>query len=390
MKHNPNASLWSLDPHIAYLNHGSFGAVPIEVEAIRREFQNRAETNPNRWFRFELPDLLIAARETTAHWLGVAETQFAFVPNASQGVITAVQALVDDIHVHQQQAHLVVTSLGYGGVHLGMQRVAQRSNATLDIVTIEYPHEITADIIAARIGEATATLEGTTIVVLDQITSETGVLLPVDAIIAQLRSTNPHLRFIVDGAHSAGMLETPLPHDFDVWVGNFHKWLCAPRPSAGIVCATSEIAAMMAPLAPSWGYESGFPMSFDWQGTGDYLAYLATPAAIKFQQRWSYAERNSHNTAVVDAGAALLRKAWGSDQHLPMPIEPPWMRMVRLPISGLLTRKECDVLIQRAGHELHAETTIMPVGEHNNVRLSAHMYNEAEDFRMLVGLPELA
>lgn len=389
MKHNPNSSLWSLSPHIAYLNHGSFGAVPIEVEEIQRDFQHRAHTNPNRWFRFELPDLLIAARETTARWLGVAETQFAFVPNASQGVITAVQALVDDIHSHHQQAHLVVTSLGYGGVRLGMQRVAQRSNATLSIVSIEYPHEITADIIASRIGKATSLLDGITIVVLDQITSDTGVLLPVDAIIAHLRSTNPHLRFVVDGAHSAGMLESPLPHGFDVWVGNFHKWLCAPRPSAGIVCATGEIAALMAPLAPSWGYESGFPMSFDWQGTSDYSAYLATPSALEFQHRWSYAQRNGHNAAVVDAGAALLRKAWGVDQHLPMPIEAPWMRMVRLPMSRLLTRKECDVLIQRTGHELNAEITIMPVGEHNYVRLSAHMYNEADDYQTLVRLPKL-
>lgn len=389
MTRNVNASLWSLDPNIAYLNHGSFGAVPLEVEAIQRDFQHRAETNPNRWFRFELPDLLMAARQTTARWLGVAEDLFAFVPNASQSMITAVQALVDDVNTHHQQAHLIATSLGYGGVHFGMQRIAQRSNATLTTVTIEYPHEITADFIASRIREAIPMLETSTIVVLDQITSDTGVLIPVDEIIAQLRATHPCLRFVVDGAHAAGMLETPLPHDFDVWVGNFHKWLCAPRPSAGIVCATGQIAAMMTPLAPSWGYENGFPTSFDWQGTSDYSAYLAVPSAIKFQQRWSYAERNLHNTAVVDAGAALLRRAWGVDQHLPTPIEAPWMRMVRLPMSPVFTRKECDVLIQRAGHELNAETTIMPVGGHNYVRLSAHMYNEADDYRALVNLPKL-
>lgn len=389
MSRNQHAPLWSLSPHVTHLNHGSFGAVPLEVEAIQRDFQRRTQTNPNRWFRIELPELLIAARQTTARWLGVPEELFAFVPNASQGVITAVQALVDNVNMRHQRAHLIATSLGYGGVQYGLQRVAQRSNATLNTVTIEYPQEITADSIASRICEVISTPDAPAIVVLDQITSNTGVLMPVEEIIVQLKAAHPHLRFVIDGAHAAGMLETPLPHGFDVWVGNFHKWLCAPRPSAGVVCATSQIAALMAPLAPSWGYEQGYPNSFDWQGTSDYSAYLATPGAIEFQHRWSYAERNLHNTAVVDAGAALLREVWGMDQHLPVPIEAPWMRMVRLPKSPVFTRRECDVLIQRTGHELRAETTVISVGDHNYVRLSAHMYNEADDYRALIEMPRL-
>lgn len=390
MKPNTYAPLWSLDPHVTHLNHGSFGAVPRAVDAIQREFHYRAQTNPNRWFRFELPDLLIAARQSTARWMGVAEELFAFVPNSSQGMATAVQALVDDVNSRHRRAHIISTSLGYGGVHLALQRVAQRSTSILSTVAIRYPDEITAEVIASRIAEAIATTDAETIVVLDLITSDTGALLPVDEIIANLKSTNPSLRFAIDGAHAAGMLENPLPTGFDVWVGNFHKWLCAPRPSAGIVCANTQIAALMAPLAPSWGYENGFPMSFDWQGTSDYSSYISVPSAIEFQQQWSHTERNLHNSEVVEAGATLLREAWDVDRHVPAEFEAPWMRMVRLPISPAFTRKECDALIQRAGRELNTETTIMSVGDHNYVRLSAHMYNEAEDFRMLVGLPQLA
>ncbi len=389
MKPNTYAPLWSLEPSITHLNHGSFGAVPRVVDAIQREFQDRALTNPNRWFRFELPDLLVAARQSTARWMAVAEELFAFVPNSSQGMATAVQALVDDVNSRHRRAHIISTSLGYGGVHLALQRVAQRSNATLNTVAIRYPDEITAEVIASRIAEAFATTDAETIVVLDLITSDTGALLPVNEIIAQLKPTNPSLRFVIDGAHAAGMLENPLPTGFDVWVGNFHKWLCAPRPSAGIVCANIQIAALMAPLAPSWGYENGFPTSFDWQGTSDYSSYISVPSAIEFQQQWSRTERNSHNSEVIEAGATLLREAWNVDRHVAAEFEAPWMRMVRLPISPAFTRKECDALIQRAGRELNTETTIMSVGGHNYVRLSAHMYNEADDYRMLVGLPQL-
>ncbi len=389
MSQNPFASLWSLDPTVSYLNHGSFGAVPRQVGAMQSDLQSRALTNPNRWFRFELPDLLIAARQSTASWLGVAEELFAFVPNSSQGMATAVQALVDDANSSRRPPHIVATSFGYGGVELALQRVARRSNATLSIVTLAYPHEVTADLIASRIAAAMPTSGSQSIVVLDQITSDTGMLLPVDEVIARLKSDDPNLQIVIDGAHAAGMLEFPLPTGFDVWVGNFHKWLGAPRPAAGIVCANSRIAAMMAPLAPSWDYEEGFPKSFDWQGTNDYSSYLATPTAIEFQQQWSFSECDSHNRSVVDGGATLLRDAWGVEHHLPASLEAPWMRMVRLPKLSALTRAERDALIQRASRELQTETTIVSVGDHSYVRLSAHMYNEVDDYRALVDLPQL-
>lgn len=38
---------WSLDSQVAYLNHGSFGAVPKVVAAAQREVQALEENNPN-------------------------------------------------------------------------------------------------------------------------------------------------------------------------------------------------------------------------------------------------------------------------------------------------------------------------------------------------------
>ncbi len=395
MSGNQYSGLWSLSADISYLNHGSFGAVPREVEQAQIELRRRAESNPNRWFRFEMPDLLIAARNKTAAWMNVPSEQFAFVPNASQGVITAVQALIDDLTAKRQQAHMIAVSLGYGGVHYGLQRVAQRSNTTLAIAEIAYPHEISVGVIASRIRAALSSRDAPAVVVIDQITSETGVLMPVTEIIAELKTTHSNLQFVVDGAHGAGMVEPPVPHGCDVWVGNFHKWLCAPRPSAGLVCATPQIAKLMAPLAPSWGYEKGFPLSFDWQGTSDYLPYLVTPNAIAFQERWSFTERDKHNATVVDGGAELLRSAWGVENHLvgTEVTEAPWMRMVLLPKTGAtaqpLTTEGREQIMRRAGTELRAECTIMTVRGENYVRLSAQMYNEIDDYRALVALPTL-
>ena len=386
---NEFAALWQLDKSIAYLNHGSYGAVPVSVQDVQNTFIDRANSNPNRWFRFELPQLMIEARHIVAYWFGIAPEHFAFVPNASQGVVTAVQALVDDATTRNQRTHLVATSLGYGGVLYGLQHIAARSNATYTVAELQYPHDVSAEIISTRIHAALPANNEPTVVVLDHITSETGVLFPVDDIIHSIRATHPHTRFVIDAAHSAGMLERPLPNIYDVWVGNLHKWICAPRPAAALICGSPEIRAVMKPLAPSWGFEDGFPASFEWQGTSDYSAYLSVPAAIAFQEQWPYGQRDIHNRNVVDGAAALLRNAWGTPEHAGNTVEAPWLRMVQLPVDRPLTKPQIDSLVERAGLELNTECMCMTVRDKSYVRLSAHMYNEISQYENLIGLTRL-
>jgi len=252
-----------------------------------------------------------------------------------------------------------------------------------------YPTDVGAEVISSRIRALLPVDNAPTIVVLDHITSETGVLLPVSEIVASLRATHPHIRFVIDAAHSAGMLEQPLPVGFDVWVGNLHKWLCAPRPAGALICGSDEIAALMNPLAPSWGFDKGFPSSFEWQGTSDYSAYLCVPAAITFQEQWSWAERNTHNCEVADGAASLLRAAWGVENHLVGAIEAPWMRMIQLPTTAPLEKSQIDSLIERCGIELNAECAFMTVRGNSYVRISAHMYNEIDQYEVLAGLTQL-
>ena len=387
--HNEYAALWQLDKSIAYLNHGSYGAVPISVQDVQNAFIDRANSNPNHWFRFELPQLMIEARHIVAYWFGVAPEHFAFVPNASQGVVTAIQSLVDEATSRNQRTHLVATSLGYGGVLFGMQHISARSNASFAIADVVYPHDVTAEIIGARIQALLPTNNDPCVVVLDHITSETGVLFPVDEIIELIRTTHPHARFVIDAAHSAGMLEQPLPNHYDVWVGNLHKWLCAPRPAAALICGSPEIRSIMKPLAPSWGFEDGFPTSFEWQGTSDYSAYLSVPAAIAFQEQWAYEQRDTHNREVADGAAALLRQSWGTPEHLGNTVEAPWLRMVQLPVDRALTKPQIDSMVERAGLELNVECMCMTVRDKSYVRLSAHMYNEIDQYEKLIGITRL-
>jgi hypothetical protein len=69
IQHNQWAHLWQLDKSIAYLNHGGYGSVPVHVQEVQNTFQDRASTNPNKWFRSEMPNLPIglALRQSTLH-----------------------------------------------------------------------------------------------------------------------------------------------------------------------------------------------------------------------------------------------------------------------------------------------------------------------------------
>ena len=374
---------WSLDSQVAYLNHGSFGAVPKVVEAAQREIQVLEENNPNLFFRTTLPKLHDEARKFVAEWLGTSPEFFAFVPNASQGVITAASALVT-----KPRSQIVATSLGYGGVLNGLAEIARRTQSTLRIAEIEFTAGVqTADDIADSVFAALTT--DTSVVVLDQITSETALLLPLEQIVRTIRRVAPQARVVIDGAHTPGMLSPILPADFDVWVGNFHKWICAPRASAGLVCHTTKIANLITPLAPSWDFESGFPKSFFAQGTDDYSSYLVTPDAIQFHDSFNTNERDTHNRTIIDEVAKMLHNAWGTEPDVPKEMFCPWMRLVRLPMKRHLTKAEADALTLKVSQELNTETVIVSPGDSNYVRLSAHIYNEIEDYEKLLKLSEL-
>ena len=82
-----------LDPEIAFLNHGSFGACPRPVFERYRTWQRELEREPIDFLDRRLPGLLDDARSSLAAYLGCPPTELAFVPNATTGVNLAARSL---------------------------------------------------------------------------------------------------------------------------------------------------------------------------------------------------------------------------------------------------------------------------------------------------------
>ena len=62
MTHEPRADLWTLDPAVDYLNHGSFGACPKAILDKQSELRARLEKEPMDFLVRALPGLLAEAR----------------------------------------------------------------------------------------------------------------------------------------------------------------------------------------------------------------------------------------------------------------------------------------------------------------------------------------
>lgn len=66
---------------------------------------------------------------------------------------------------------------------------------------------------------------------IDHITSATGIIFPIEKIIAEMHARG--IEVLVDAAHSPGHVELNLEKlGAEYFVGNCHKWICSPKGSA--------------------------------------------------------------------------------------------------------------------------------------------------------------
>jgi isopenicillin-N epimerase len=372
---SPRPDLWSLDPDVLHLNHGSYGAVPRRTQELLARLRTETEANPMLWFR-SVADRLTTSRLELARFLGTDPAGFALVPNASAGVTAALAAIPIP-----PGSRIVLTDHIYGAVRYAAERIARARGA--EVVVVEVPLEADDDTVVAAIS---ATLdERTAALIVDQISSGTAMVFPI----ARLVEACDGIPVIVDGAHAPALLDDPAGDGADFWTGNFHKWPAAPRATAGLVVAEKWRTATL-PLIVSWSeYDERLPERFDMQGTFDYAAWIAAPESLRVLADLDWAVRRPQLTALVEHGAQLLAKAFGTD--LPDVAHPAaTMRLVEIPFGGRKSSEAGEAFKIRVSRELKAEITLTGFDERTFVRLSAHAYNSLRDYELLASrLPTL-
>ncbi len=275
---------WTLDPALAFLNHGSFGATPIAVMAHQAELRARLERNPVDFFMRYLPGALDDARHALAAFLGADPAGLAFVPNATTGVNTVLANLAPTLAPGDE---LLTTDHAYGACRNALEALAARTGTRVVIARVPFPGT-TPDLVVDAIRAALS--PRTKLALVDHLTSPTGVVFPVERIVPLLAERG--VDTLVDGAHAPGSVPLALDHlGAAYYTGNGHKWTCAPK-GAAFLWVRADRRRDFHPLTISHGYarplapgETRFRAEFDWVGTDDPTAYLTLPFAIDFLQR---------------------------------------------------------------------------------------------------------
>jgi isopenicillin-N epimerase len=380
---------WRLDPEVAFLNHGSYGACPTPVLDAQRALRDRLEAEPVRFLSGDLPRLLDSARREVARFLGADPDGLAFVSNATTGVNTVLRSIS-----FQPGDELLTNDHEYNATINAMRAVAARDGARVVIARIPFPIRDPSEALDAILAAVT---ERTRLVLVSHVTSPTALVLPIAEIVAELDRRG--IDTLVDGAHAPGMV----PVDLDAlgaayWTGNGHKWLCGPKGSA-VLWVRADRRERIHPLVVSHGANepltdrTRFRAEFDWTGTSDPTSFLAMPRAIEWMGSVAgggWPEVMAANHALAVAGRDRIAAALGVEAPVP---DPMLGSMAALPVPGLRDDSAAEAL----GRALEFEDGIqVPIGgwpvraarvgggpDQVLIRISAQRYNEVTDYDRL-------
>ena len=364
--------LWALDPAIAYLNHGGYGATPHEVLAEQQRWRFELERGPTRFMQRVLPEALRASAAELARFLGADPMDLVFVENATQGM----NAVLRSLKISPGDELLTTTHV-YNAVRNTMRHLAERFGAKLIEVPLPYPLHDPQEAIDALAGHINAR---TKLLAIDLITSPTALILPVAALAAKAHAVGAQV--LVDAAHAPGQIELDLPAlGADYITGNAHKWLFAPKGTA-FLWARRDRQAGLHPTTISHGLGQGFTTEFDWVGTRDPSGWLATGAALTFYRRMGGSAIRAHIHALANEAAALLSERLGGELG-----QSPRLRgaMATMRLDGFegQDRPAALALNDRLWREHGIEVPIIPFSGSLWVRISAQIYNEMSDYRRL-------
>jgi isopenicillin-N epimerase len=275
---NPFARHFTLDPAVRYLNHGAFGACPRVVQEAQAQFRHLLERNPVHFFMRELERRLDETRGVLGPFLGANPDDLAFVPNATAGVNTVLAALE-----LEPGAEIVINDHTYPACRNAVQYWAARRGLRTRVAKIPFPVASSLELTQAILTEVTP---HTKLVLLDHITSPSGLIMPVESLVSTLHARG--IDTLVDGAHGPGMLPLDLERlGAAYYTGNLHKWCCAPK-GAAFLWVRRDRQALIHPLVISHGWAAPrsdrprFLLEFDWPGTLDASAILSVPKALEF------------------------------------------------------------------------------------------------------------
>jgi isopenicillin-N epimerase len=377
---------WTLDPDVVFLNHGAFGACPAPVLLAQARIKAQLEREPVYFFERCYEPLLDAARETVAAFVGAPPEDVAFVNNTTTGVSAILRSL--DFSPGDR---ILMTDHTYNACKNAIEYVASRTGAEVVVARVPLPVS-SPDEFQEHVLRAVT--PGVRLALIDHVTSPTGLVLPIEAIVRSLRERG--VETLVDGAHAPGMVDLEVARlGAAYYVGNFHKWVCSPK-GAAFVHVRKDRKEGLHPTVISHGYSSTRPKGrfqdeFAWSGSDDPSAWLAVPDAIAFMGGLlpgGWPALRSRNRALALAARKLISETLGAPllapesmigslAAIPLPDAP--AGAVMDPVQEPLHRALYD------RHRIQVPVFVWPRPPTRLLRVAAQAYCELPDYEKLAG-----
>jgi isopenicillin-N epimerase len=358
--------LWPLERDMIFLNHGSYGAAPKAVLEEQARWRERLEAQPCRFVSREMPAAIRAAAAELAAFLAVEPQDLAFVENTTCGINAILRSMR-----FEPGDEIVVTDHVYNAIRNTVRFVLDGTGATMRVAEIGLPVPDPAFMIG-RIDAALS--ERTRVLLVDHVASASAVIFPVAEIAARCRARG--IPVLVDGAHAPGMIDLDITAlGVDWYVGNGHKWLCAPKGAAFVWAAPLRQDGLH-PTVISHDLGLGFTAEFDRIGTRDASAWLSVPAALAFHEQMGGAALRARNHELAVAFGQTLAARLGTETGAP-PDMFGAMATVRLP--GLEPSREmAERLKAWLWDERRIEIHAMPFAGSLWLRVALQAYNDIE------------
>lgn len=379
-----------VDPEVIFLNHGAFGGCPRRVLECQSEWRARIERQPLQFLGRDLEGHLDAARESLAQFVGADPSNLVFVPNATTGVNTVLRSLK-----LQPGDELLVTDQEYNACRNALNFVAETQGAQVVVAKVPFPlrsANAVLDSILAAVNSRTR------LALLDHVTSQTGLVMPIQSLVSELADRG--IETLVDGAHAPGMVPLDLNKlGAAYYTGNCHKWLCAPK-GAALLHVRSDCQKQIRPLTISHGANSPrtdrsrFLIEFAWPGTWDPSACLSVPEALRFigsLLSGGWPEVMARNRSLALAAREVLCAALqiqepcpeefiGSLAAVPLPDASP----EELPRPPVYEYPLQDWL--REQHRIEVPIMPWPAPPKRVLRMSAQLYNSLPQYERLASV----
>jgi isopenicillin-N epimerase len=373
---------WMLDPDCTYLNHGTVGATPRRVLAKQQALRDEMERQPARFVLRELggympmpwrtASRLREASEHVAGFVGASADDLVLVANVTTGINAVLQSVP-----FGSGDEVVITDLAYGAVTIAARTVCARSGASLRIVHIDYPVGDPGVIVEAIV---TAITPRTKLVIVDHVTAQTALVLPVAAIAAECRARG--VPVLIDGAHVPGSRALDIQSlGVDWYAANLHKWAHAPR-GCGFLWAAPERQSVLHFPVIYWGRDKGFREEFEHTATSDPTSALAAPEGIALLREWGFEACVSYMHSLAREAAAMLADRLGASFSIPCGLTG---TMVTVPLPDTLGRTDDDAERLRLALLVEDQIEVHLFAWRTKLwaRMSLQIYNDRSDVERL-------